>query len=148
MKNRIIVFNLITIFILIAPVINANTFDTIQEEPEEKILNTLWDEDIDIVYYWGGRFVNVLVKNTADKDLYGIPWTIGFYHWHGGSPYLYGKGRIGNLPMGETTVISMKVYKWGFMEPKVSIHVGEEWVSPFALWFGPFIIFRSWWQYL
>ena len=38
MKNRIIVFNLITIFILIAPVINANTFDTIQEEPEEKII--------------------------------------------------------------------------------------------------------------
>ena len=144
MKKRIIAFSLLAIFLLLAPSINANICNTTQEEPEKQLSNNIKDDEIDILCIWGGRSVNVLVKNIADKDLYNIDWAIGLYHWHGGDPYLYGKGRIGELPVDQRTVVSLKINRWNLMEPKVSIHVGEAWDSPFALWIGPFILFRNW----
>jgi len=144
MKKSIIAFSLLVLFILITPNINAAEHNAIQEQPEKQLSNTLNDDEIEILFVWGGRSVNVLVKNIADKDLYNIDWEIEVINWHTWGLEAYGQGTIDKLSAGQKTIVTLET-GFGIMNLIVYINIGDAEENPKAMLIGPFIFFRIWW---
>lgn len=124
MKNKIVVLVLLVIFILVAPSISANILCSDKIEQNEHFSNDFSNEEIKILFVWGGRTVNVLIKNIGDETLTDIPWEIGFYHWHGGC-WERKEGIIEKLDVGEKTIITKEIENRYITSVEVSIHIGE-----------------------
>ena len=124
MKNKIVVLVLLEILILVAPSINANIICSNKIEQNKHSSNDFSNEEIKILFVWGGRTVNVLIKNIGDNPLTNIPWEIGFYHWHGGC-WERKEGVIEKLDVGEKTIITKEIEHRYIMSVIVSIHIGE-----------------------
>ncbi len=124
MKNKIIALSLLVIFTLAVPSINANIICLNQIEQNKHFSNDFSNEDIKILFVWGGRKVNVLIKNIGGNPLTNIPWEIGFYHWHG-FYYERKEGIIEKLDVGEKTIITKEIQNRYITSVEVSIHIGE-----------------------
>ena len=140
--KKSLVIGLLTLFIITAfvPSINANIYFSNQDEQRQYFYKTNSDNDLKIVFVWGGRSVNAFIKNKCDYPLIDTPWEIGLYHWHGGS-WGYANGTIEKLEPGEITKITLQVENKLLMVVEVLFIIGNVRENFDAWWIGGFIIF-------
>jgi len=138
MKNKIAVLGLIVIFILIAPGINAN-ISCNKIRRNKCLLKDNSDDEIKIVFVWGGRIINALIKNIGDEFLFNIPWEISLWHPIGGC-FEYEKGTIEGLDKGEITKISLEFQSKYIGIIIVYLNVGGIRKSFDAWWIRSYII--------
>ena len=110
-KKKLTIPLLYVIFILLTPSLHADIINEesgeISEE-EDQISKISADENLKIIFIWGGFSVNALVKNIGPVTLTNIPWEISIWAFHEGCADVE-RGTINRLEKDEIAKISLEI---------------------------------------